>query len=154
LEKILVRSFLQSDWSRIAQGLEDHHLEIETGESGLAVWADPKLLRMALGQFLDNASKYAEPESDILLRVAVTDAETVFSVHNSGSYIPPQEREQIFHRFYRSPESRYRAPGTGIGLTVSRQIAEAHRGQIWIESDMQTGTTFFLGLPHIIRESK
>jgi two-component system sensor histidine kinase KdpD len=57
------------------------------------------------------------------------------------------ERERIFERFYRSPETRDCAPGTGIGLTVSRQIAEAHGGRIWVESDLNAGTTFYLGLP-------
>jgi two-component system sensor histidine kinase KdpD len=153
-EKISIKSFLHMDWSRFAQGLQDHLLEIEEGVAGASVWADPRLLQLAFSQFIDNASKYAEPLSSIALRVDVTDSQTIFSVHNFGSYIRPEERERIFQRFYRAPESRYRAPGTGIGLTVARQIAEAHRGHVWMESDQQTGTTFYLGLPHITREGR
>jgi two-component system, OmpR family, sensor histidine kinase KdpD len=151
-EQILLKPFLLTDWSRFALGLEDHPFEIEVGIPECTVFADPKLLQLALSQFIDNASKYAEPASRIRLQVEVNDSETVFSVHNFGSYIPLEERAKIFQRFYRTQDSRYRAPGTGIGLTVAKQIAEAHRGHVWLGSDVQAGTTFYLGLPHIIRE--
>jgi two-component system sensor histidine kinase KdpD len=153
-QRILVQPFLQTDWSRLAQGLESHSLEICNLDQVCFVWADPRLLQMALAQFLDNAAKYAEPASPISMRVTVTDSETIFSVHNDGSYIAPEERENIFQRFYRTRESRYRAPGTGIGLAVAKQIAEAHRGRVWTESEPELGTTFFLGLPHIVREAR
>jgi two-component system, OmpR family, sensor histidine kinase KdpD len=153
-EQIDLELFLHADWSRFAHGLQDHPLEIESGTTGYAVWADPKLLQLALSQFIDNASKYAEPATPISLRVEFTDCESVFSVHNFGSYISPEERIKIFQRFYRTPESRYRAPGTGIGLTVAKQIVEAHHGRVWLESDPQTGTTFYFGLPFITREGR
>jgi two-component system sensor histidine kinase KdpD len=153
-EQILLKPFLHQDWSRFAQGLRDHPFEIEAGDAGRTVWADPKLLQLALSQLIDNAAKYAEPASPITLRVEVTDSQTIFSIHNFGSHVPATEKEKIFQRFYRAAESRYRAAGTGIGLTVAKQIAEAHRGDVWLESDLQTGTTFFLGLPHIAREGR
>ena len=146
-ERIPLKSFLQSDWQRLAQGLRDHGLQIDAEKAVRFVWADRKLLQMALAQFLDNASKYAEPDSPVRLRVTGTDSEAIFSVHNTGSYILPEERERIFHRFYRSPGSRHVASGTGIGLSVVKQIAEAHHGHVWMESDRETGTTFYLRLP-------
>jgi two-component system, OmpR family, sensor histidine kinase KdpD len=151
-EPVALKPFLHKDWSPFVHGLADHTLEIESDEAGRTVWADPRLLQMAVAQLLDNASKYSEPATPIHLHVSDTDSETVFSIHNSGSYISPVERGKVFERFYRSPETCDRAPGTGIGLTVSRQIAEAHRGRIWAESDPGTGTTFYLGLPHHLRE--
>jgi len=153
-ERILLEPFLQSDWKRFAQGLEDERLKIQHVDPDCAVWADAKLLQLAVAQFLDNAAKYAEPGSPISLCVKVTDSEAIFSVHNLGSYIAPEQRERIFERFYRSPESRYRAPGTGLGLAVAKEIAEAHRGRVWLESEPHLGATFFLGLPHNPRERK
>ena len=146
-EPVPLKSFLHADWSRFAQGLGDHALEIEAGENDPTVWADPKLLQMATALLIDNASKYSQRQTPIQLRVSVSGSETVVSVHNFGSYISPGERERIFERFYRSPGSSDRAPGTGIGLTVSRQIAEAHGGHMWVESDPTSGTTFHLSLP-------
>jgi two-component system, OmpR family, sensor histidine kinase KdpD len=153
-ERILLRSFLQTDWSPFVQGLERHSLEVDTPEAGGTVWADPKLLKMALAQLLDNASRYSEPGTPIRLGASVTTVEMLLSIHNYGSYIPPGERDRIFKRFYRSPNSSTRTSGTGIGLTVSRQIAEAHGGRIWIESDPLIGTTFYLALPHQMQEER
>jgi two-component system sensor histidine kinase KdpD len=116
------------------------------------VWADIRLLEMAILQLLDNASKYASPRSPITLCVTSTDTEVVFNVHNEGSYIAPEERLRIFQRFYRSPGTQHRAPGTGIGLSVAKRIAEAHTGRLWVESDSETSTTFFFALPRIRKE--
>jgi two-component system sensor histidine kinase KdpD len=131
----------------------DHPLRVVDETSGSYVWADARLLQMALLQMLDNASKYASPASPITLRVMSTDTEVVFSVQNEGSFIPPEERLRIFQRFYRSPGSQHKASGTGIGLSVAKRIAEAHRGRVWVESDPETGTTFFFALPHLRKDS-
>jgi two-component system sensor histidine kinase KdpD len=110
------------------------------------------LLQMALLQMLDNASKYASPRSPITLRVTLTDTEVVFRIQNEGSFIAPEERLRIFQRFYRSPGSQHKASGTGIGLSVTKRIAEAHLGRVWVESDSETSTTFFFALPLICKE--
>jgi two-component system sensor histidine kinase KdpD len=133
--------------------LTDHPLRIidETSES--CVWADARLLEMALLQLLDNASKYGRPGSPITLRVTSTDTEVVFNVQNEGSFIAPEERLRIFQRFYRSPGSQHKAPGTGIGLSVTKRIAEAHTGRVWVESDSKASTTFFFALPRTCKET-
>jgi two-component system sensor histidine kinase KdpD len=68
-------------------------------------------------------------------------------VHNVGSTIRIEDRERIFERFYRSPELKDAVHGTGIGLSVVRNAAEAHHGHVWVISDYKEGTTFFLSLP-------
>jgi two-component system sensor histidine kinase KdpD len=136
-----------------ADTLMDHPLRIVDETSENFVWADSRLLEMAILQLLDNASKYASPRSPITLRVAATDTEVVFNVQNEGSFIAPEERLRIFERFYRSPGSQHKAPGTGIGLSVAKRIAEAHIGRVWVESDSEASTTFFLALPRIRKEA-
>jgi two-component system sensor histidine kinase KdpD len=126
-----------------------HPLRIVDGTSGSHVWADARLLQMAVLQVLDNASKYSSPASPITLRAMSTDTEVVMSVKNEGSFIPPEEMLRIFQRFYRSPGSQHKASGTGIGLSVVKRIAEAHRGRVWVESDPETGTAMFFALPHL-----
>ena len=130
-----------------ADALSDHVLRTFDATAEKSVWADAYLLQMALWQMLDNASKYASSASPITLRVASTDAEIVISVLNEGSFIAQEERMRIFQRFYRSPGSQHKASGTGIGLSVTKRIAEAHHGRVWVESDAVDGTTFFLALP-------
>ena len=116
------------------------------------VWADRRLLQMALLQMVDNAEKYAHPGSAIVLAVVTTDSAIVFSVQNEGSYVLPEDRLRIFDRFYRSAEANYKAPGTGIGLAVTRRIVNAHRGHVWVESTLGETTTFFISLPQIEKE--
>ena len=131
----------------------DHPLQIIDETSGSYVWADVRLLEMALLQMLDNASKYGSPGSPITLRVRSTDTEVVFNVQNEGSFIAPEERLRIFQRFYRSPGSQHKAPGTGIGLSVTKRIAEAHTGRVWVECESEVSTTFSFALPLIHREA-
>jgi two-component system sensor histidine kinase KdpD len=116
------------------------------------VWADPRLLQLALFQIFDNASKYGSPGSPISLRVESTDSEIVFTVQNEGSYISLGEALRIFERFYRAPETQFKATGTGIGLSVTKRIAEAHHGRVWVESTPEMLTTFFFSLPQIKKE--
>jgi two-component system sensor histidine kinase KdpD len=133
--------------------LADHPLRIIDETSGSDIWADARLLEMALLQMLDNASKYGSPGSPITLRVTSTDTEIVFNVQNEGSFISPEERLRIFQRFYRSPGSQHKAPGTGIGLSVTKRIAEAHTGRVWVDGDSMASTTFFFALPRICKEA-
>jgi two-component system, OmpR family, sensor histidine kinase KdpD len=110
------------------------------------VFADRNLLKMALFQLLDNAAKYGRAGSSIIIDVCEQQRESRVSVHNEGSFIPLEERDQIFKRFYRSPGSAYKASGTGIGLSVVKHVIEAHHGRVWVNSD-EEGTTFFLTIP-------
>ena len=151
-EKIYLKELVELYRKQYADSLEDHPLSVVTEAGENYVWADARMLKMALFQLLDNASKYASPESPITFRIALTDAEVVFSVQNEGSFIAPGERLRIFQRFYRAPGSQYKASGTGIGLSVTKRIVEAHRGRVWVECDPEMTTTFYLALPHIRKE--
>jgi two-component system sensor histidine kinase KdpD len=75
-------------------------------------------------------------------------------VHNFGSSIRLEDRERIFDRFYRSPDTKNAVSGTGIGLSVVKKAAEAHHGHVWVISDETEGTTFFLSLPDGLRRAK
>ncbi len=153
LERVEICDFLQEcpSWSDSAR--EDRPLLLSVRSIVDHVWADLRLLQLALFQILDNASKYGRPGSPISLRVESTDSEIVFSVQNEGSYIPPQEALRIFERFYRAPETQYKSAGTGIGLSVTKRIAEAHHGRVWVESTPEMKTTFFFSLPQIQKEA-
>ncbi|RZU39783.1 sensor histidine kinase [Edaphobacter modestus] len=151
-EKIYLTELVELYKEQYANRLEDHPLSIVHEVGRYYLWADARMLQMALFQLLDNASKYASPKSRITFRIASTDTEVVFSVQNEGSFIAPEERLRIFQRFYRAPGSQYKASGTGIGLSVTKRIVEAHRGRVWVESDPEAITTFFLALPHVRME--
>ena len=151
-EQVHLDEFLQQCNEWFAPILMNHPLELVNNSSVDSVWADLHLLRMALFQYVDNAAKYATPGSTITLRVSSTASEVWFSVRNEGSYIPPHESLRIFQRFYRSPDAQYKASGTGIGLSVTQRIAEAHNGRVWVVSDSDSSTTFFLAAPQLQKE--
>jgi two-component system sensor histidine kinase KdpD len=128
-----------------------HAVEVAVPDADLAVRGDDDLLSMALVQFLDNAAKYSFEGSAIKVAARASHSEVLISVHNYGPTIPISDRERIFQRFYRSEGSKGLAAGTGIGLSTVKMAADAHRGHVWVISDANEGTTFFLSLPQDVR---
>ena len=122
-------------------------ISLDVPEHRSVVQADANLLRMALYHLVDNATKYAKPGSRITVKLRTSGHSVTIAVKNAGSFIPLEERERIFQRFYRSPRTASHVAGSGIGLAVAKRVVEAHHGNIWAESDEQEGTTFSLMLP-------
>ena len=121
--------------------------------SPVFIAADRKLLIMAVSQLLDNAYKYGKRNSAPHLSYKEHNEETIITVTNQGSFIPADERDKVFQRFYRCAASAKTIAGSGIGLSVVRRIAEAHGGRAWVESDPDFGTTFAIALPRLKREA-
>jgi two-component system sensor histidine kinase KdpD len=109
---------------------------------------------MVLTQYIDNALKYSAPDTPIGVAARKGMSEVVISVQNVGSTVRMEDRERIFDRFYRGANLKDSVPGTGIGLSVVKKAAEAHSGHVWVISDREKGTTFFLSLPIIERRMK
>jgi len=122
-------------------------IRVVVEDSSLTVWADRELLAMILTQYIDNARKYSTVGTPIEIDARAGHNEVMFSVRNFGSVIKIEDRERIFERFYRSSEFKDAVAGTGIGLSVVKKAAEAHHGHVWVVSDNQEGTTFYLSLP-------
>jgi two-component system sensor histidine kinase KdpD len=151
-EQIDLRQFIQNSIEACVQELGAHPVHFQPEMQRGTVWADRQLLEMALFQLLDNAAKYGSLDSSITIDVQEEQAETLISIRNEGSFIPPDEREKIFKRYYRSPGSDRKASGTGIGLSVVKRITEAHQGRTWVNSGEHIGTIFFLTLPRTAKE--
>ena len=141
----LVTKVIEEQSTRMA----GHSVELAVADSALRVRGDAEMLSMALVQFLDNAAKYSFPGEKVKVSAWESHAEIMISVHNYGPPIPIADRERIFQRFYRSGESKNMAAGTGIGLSTVKMAAEAHKGHVWVISDVDQGTTFFLSLPQL-----
>jgi two-component system sensor histidine kinase KdpD len=153
-ERIDLTELIRGSIEEASLELGTHAVNLPPDMQCRPVWADRHLLSMALFQLLDNAAKYGDPGSSITIDVQQEQAETLISIRNLGSFIPHEEREKIFQRFYRSPGSERRASGTGVGLSVVKRVAEAHQGRVWVNSDEHTGTTFFLTLPRMAKEKQ
>jgi two-component system, OmpR family, sensor histidine kinase KdpD len=124
--------------------LDGRQVVLSVPES-LEIHGDRDLLGLALRQLLDNAVKYSPPNSHIEI-AASAGAAVEIAVRNSGAPIPEREQVRLFERFFRGSQAR-RTPGTGMGLAIVRQIAEAHRGSVRVRSAPDLGTEFVLALP-------
>jgi two-component system sensor histidine kinase KdpD len=139
----LVETVLQDQRGRMS----GHPVEVAVPDAALMVRGDRDLLSMALTQFLDNAAKYSFDGTTVKVSAWESHSQVTLSVHNFGPAIPLSDRERIFQRFYRSEGTRHLAAGTGIGLSTVMMAAEAHRGHVWVISNLEEGTTFNFSLP-------
>ena len=114
----------------------------------ITVAADPALLRQAVGNLTSNATKYNHDGGFVRLVLEADHANARITVSNSGPAIPAEERHRIFERFYRADKSRSRqVDGAGLGLSLAREIARAHHGDLFLESSDDKLTSFVLVLP-------
>ncbi len=109
---------------------------------------DLRLLRRAVMNLIDNAIKYNIPGGTVVLSVSLNGENARISIRNTGAGIPPEAQDRIFHRFYRSDLSHNQStPGHGLGLSIAREIAQAHGGDVVLVQSDSHWTEFSLLLP-------
>jgi two-component system sensor histidine kinase KdpD len=150
-ETVVVSQLIDQILKEHSEQLGGHPTEVSITNRSCATYGDRELLGTAIMQLIDNAAKYSTPGSPIAIAVDDREGEILISIHNEGSEVPPEDRERIFERFYRSPGSNHRAPGTGLGLSIVKEAMEVHWGRAWVNSEIGQGTTFFLSLPRTDR---
>jgi two-component system sensor histidine kinase KdpD len=128
---------------------EERILEVTVKRDLPTIEIDRKLGELALRQLLNNALKYSPPSSLIQITAESEGDAIVFGVSNAGSGIPKAEQDLIFEKFYRGRDVRARVAGTGMGLTIAREIVEAHGGRIWLNSELGKRVQFSFTLPTI-----
>ena len=113
-----------------------------------AVWADRERLAQLVGNLVSNAIKFTPPGGTITVRTFERASQVVIEVEDTGIGIPEAEQERLFQRFFRSSTATEQAiPGTGLGLVISKAIAEAHGGGMDVRSEAGVGTCFSVHLP-------
>ena len=150
-EEVFVGPLIRQLVNDCAGQLCGHAVELSVEGQDLAVSGDRDLLAITITELLVNAAKYSTANSPISLSTRNEAGDILISVHNHGPAIAFAERDRIFDRFYRSPTTKHRASGSGIGLSVAKRAAEAQQGRLWVSSSPETGTTFCLSLPAMTR---
>jgi two-component system sensor histidine kinase KdpD len=117
----------------------------------LKALTDEGLITQALVNLIENAAKYALPESAIHLKAAPSDGQVVLTVEDEGPGIAPQDLPYVFERFYRAEEHSRRIKGSGLGLTIVKAFAELCGGKVSVESSPR-GTRFMISLPAVVSE--
>ncbi|MAB38563.1 MAG: hypothetical protein CL528_01235 [Aequorivita sp.] len=107
-------------------------------------WFDQDILEKILYNLIGNAIKYTPENGSITLKGARVDNKYEISIINSGKYIPLEQQEKIFERFYQTSSKN---PGTGIGLSLTKELTEVHKGSISIKSEESGFTEFKVQIP-------
>jgi two-component system sensor histidine kinase KdpD len=109
---------------------------------------DAVLFEQVLFNLLDNAAKYAPPDTTISIRGARDRNRISLQVWDEGNGIPPAELESVFDKFYRAQKGDHVRPGTGLGLAISRGFVEAMHGTISAANRAdRSGTVLTIWLP-------
>jgi signal transduction histidine kinase len=111
-------------------------------------WWDREAIKRALENIIGNALKYSTRDSAIRIKTGSRGGRMIFSVHNEGEPIPPDQIESIFQLFGRAAAAKEgNKKGWGIGLSYVRNVAESHGGSVTVDSAVQRGTTFLIDIP-------
>jgi len=123
-----------------------HTFQVEIAENTPPALADAELLAQALKQLVDNAIKYSPSRSAIAISAGHLDEQIWISVRDQGPGLTELEQSRVFEKFYRGRYDGSAIQGTGMGLAIAKEIAEAHGGSIRVESQVGEGTRFTISL--------
>ena len=124
--------------------VRQHHLDIRPG-LGLHALADAPRLRQILEHLIENAVKYAPPETTIAIDHALVEGFVRIGVSDQGPGVPAEWRERIFEPFAR--RETHTARGSGIGLYAAKRLGESMGARLWVEPAEPTGARFVIALP-------
>jgi two-component system sensor histidine kinase KdpD len=138
IDKVLVETELRRDGRRVNVSIDKNLPRVRM---------DGDLIQLALRQLVDNALKYSPRKSAIDIGAKLTGENLTISVHNEGEPLSETEQVRIFDKFYRGQNVRRQVAGTGMGLSVARDILLAHGGDVYLNGSNQRGTEFVLAIP-------
>lgn len=151
--------FIQSLVENLTHKAEEKGLKLvfNAGQAGAQrklmpvyyVHQDPSHMREIVDNLIENAVKYTL-EGEVTVDIAGSEDRVVISVKDTGLGIPAEDLPHLFQKFYRVANTdRQEIGGTGLGLYLTRRLAESMNGRIWAESTFKEGSTFFVELPRI-----
>ncbi|MDH5607098.1 MAG: ATP-binding protein, partial [Anaerolineae bacterium] len=135
---------------------KNHNIELLIPEELPAIWCDQNRLVQVMTNLISNAYKYTLEGGTITIQAVhsqnIWDPEGSpmvihLSVKDSGIGIKEEDQKKIFTQYFRTDEGKDTAPGTGLGLNITRYLVEMQGGKIWFESKLGRGTTFHFTIP-------
>jgi two-component system CheB/CheR fusion protein len=122
-----------------------YHVAVK-GDMNFFVLADRYRIIQVITNYLSNAIKYCNDNKDITLQVNRNTHSVTVAVTDKGIGISKESLPYIFERFFRVKKTR-KIEGIGLGLYLCKQIIHAHKGDVWVESEENKGTTFYFSIP-------
>ena len=120
-------------------------------DEGLEIYADRAEIKRVIINLCGNAVNYTDKDGEIAVLLKTQHGDVIFSVSDNGNVIPKEDIPHLFKRFSQGTTKK-RSTGTGLGLYLSRQIIEAHKGKIWVESKVNKGSEFTFLLTDVVCE--
>ena len=131
-----IEEIIDAAVARAESLLRQHQLRVIIEKELPVIRVDARGVAEVIYTLLDNASKYAQPNTLVTIQAERTGGDLVkISVEDQGAGIPHHLRKKVFEKFYRDSSARVpgRSEGIGMGLSIAKGIVEAHGGRIWIE---------------------
>jgi PAS domain S-box-containing protein len=148
LEPVQLRRIVREAVEHAQRRTEAHWFVVDLPAELPRVWADPRRIRQALNNLLENAVKYSPNGGQITVSCEVEPLGVTVSIADQGEGIPAEYLDRVFDRFFQlDGATTRRTGGSGLGLAIVKGIIEAHRGTIWAESTPGQGTVFRFTLP-------
>jgi signal transduction histidine kinase len=111
------------------------------------IHADERKVKQVLLNLLSNALKFTPQGGRIDVQATARDDAVEISVTDTGVGIAPEDQATVFEEFRQVGSAAKKVEGTGLGLAISRKFIELHSGRIWVESQVDKGSTFAFTLP-------
>ena len=123
-------------------------LGVENGGEPATAWCDEERVAQVLRALVDNAVKFSPHGAEVRVAVAVADAQTAtVTVRDTGPGIPAEDLPRVFERFHRGRQDRASSAGSGLGLSIARELTELMGGTLTAASPRDGGATFTVRLP-------
>jgi len=149
LNPVELRPLVEKIFADLKPPAENKNVELFDTVPGLTATADSSRLEQVFANLVDNAIKYGRSQGHVTVGgKKLDDGKLEIFVRDDGPGIPPESLDRVFERFYRVDKARSRDQGgTGLGLSIVKHIVQAHGGEVWVESELGKGATFFFTLP-------
>lgn len=130
----------------------EQSIELAVEQASGSLKADRVMLDLILGSLLSNAIKYSPRKSHLRVAASGDIQHVTLSVQDQGKGLTPEQQKHVFDAFYRAGSVvAGQESGLGLGLTLARKMVDAHGGKIWVESESNAGSCFFISLPRETR---
>ena len=151
LENCKLKSILEDSIEDLKNYCDEQEAEVtlENIDENLSVYADPSKISLVIKNLISNAVKYRKEnvKPKILIDIIKKSNNVIVSVKDNGRGIPQDYLEKIFEKFIQVKVSNDgKIEGTGLGLSICKGIIKAHNGEIWVESTVDKGSTFYFSL--------
>jgi len=145
---LVVKALIEEVAAIFASPSAKHSIIVNAPSSLPPISGDKELLHQVISNLLSNAIKYSPEGSEVILDARAEDNNVTLWVKDEGIGIPAESLEKIFDTFYRVEDTnKRRIAGTGLGLALVKEIVHAHNGEVWVESTLGQGSTFYISLP-------